>query len=342
VSRSSASRTPPRLLMLLLSVVGVLTAGLGISVVREETTTPQGWVVVEGSVIDHVVSLSSKGGTAYAAVVEFRAPDGSIREVVSSVAGPTMDGIGTPMQVAYNPANPGEARVVGGLADIIWIAVTAFGLLLVGFANLALGGRGGAAGRAPGDGSDRRHPATGRIAFHTPGGRLQVVLPIAGGAAFVGASQAGFMPDGLGSLMFMLLGVLVIALGILGLVRGNHPVIEVGASGVWLPGVGARAWGEFSDVRLETFSVGGRQPRVYRRLGFVPRDPAIVASQPVTERISAWIRLLQYRVALSGSTPMAFAPLGVAESDLGNGLFDELLEAVAAEVPLGSWGRVPA
>ena len=83
-------------------------------------------------------------------------------------------------------------------------------------------------------------------------------------------------------------GIYLVLGGVVAVRRGLDPTaIEVGADGVWLPGLGLRPWSEFSDVRLETYRgpAGGSGRRrgvtrvaTYQRLGFVPRDPALAGA----------------------------------------------------------------
>jgi hypothetical protein len=344
VSRSSTHGPSTRLVLLVMLFFGVVTAAAGVGVVRDATVGQEGWVVTEGRVVDHIEGTSSKGGMTYAPVVEYQDAAGTIHQVTSGVTSPTRDGIGTPLEVAYDPGNPGDARVVGGIAGVVWMLVAGVGLMISGFAIITLLGTRGSPSRRTATGPDAGRtiehdaatdPRTGRVAFRRPGGRLQTIVSLGGGVLFLTVAQLGLMPGAIPSVMFHGFGALMIAAAILAFVREGRPVVEIGPAGVWLPGVGARAWSEFSDIRLETFTRPGRAHIAYRRLGFVPRDPAIVASQPRLERILSWIALLQYRVALSHAQPVEFAPLGVSASDLGEDQFDQLLAAVAAEVPLG-------
>lgn len=115
--------------------------------------------------------------------------------------------------------------------------------------------------------------------------------------------------------------------------RGNDDrVIEIGPDGAWLPGMGHLPWAEVAEVRLGTMrgAGGGDAPVTvgYRRLGFVPRDPAI---RPSPSQAGAWRMVRLYTTMVRAIAPQVRfgmdddAPFSAGEPELSRGQFDRLL-----------------
>lgn len=115
--------------------------------------------------------------------------------------------------------------------------------------------------------------------------------------------------------------------------RGNDSrVIEVGPAGAWLPGMGQLPWAEIAEVRLGTMrgAGGGDAPVTvgYRRLGFVPRDPAIrpgasaAAGSAMVRAYFALVRRIAPQVRLGTDDD---APFSAGEPELSRARFDRLL-----------------
>jgi hypothetical protein len=358
-TESGVTRTSRIVLATVLSA-GILVLVFGATVVRDAGSAPEGWTTTQGLVVDHEERADSDG-TTWAPVVEYVDQNGLAHRVTSTLSSSPRDPIGTVIDVAYDPSNPTDARVVGGLMGILWIIIAAIGsVMVIVAAAIALITRGGQAdgglltGRAvPGD-------TTGRLRFVRGGSyallqllgqwvggivllSLTVFLLLQGWPAMLFALISGFFA------MFLLLG------GTAELGRALDPrVIEVGRDGVWLPGLGERRWSDFADVRLETFSgpsgrgvsgAFGRRDTIttYRRLGFVPRDPELARRRRLAERLAGLMAMGSYGVTarIAGSQPIDLALFGVLEPELGREAFERLLEAVRVHVSLGELAERP-
>jgi hypothetical protein len=349
---------PPRLLLWVFLAIGVAVSVLGLTVIRDATSTPNGWVVVQGRVVDMRVSRTGDG-TTYVPVAEYTDAAGAIHRVASSISSSGRPTIGEAIEVAYDPLSPSDSRVIGGVAGSFWLIVSGFGLFFAAIpAVLLFAGRGGGGSRSPTEGVISRDPVTGRETFARGRGQviLQMVLPLVGGLLFLGGAAfivtLGF-PTALASIVFVFFGMYMLIGGISALRHGFDPrVIEVGRDGVWFPFLGRRAWTDFSDVRLETYSGpsarGSADPgdgtiRVgrYRRLGFVPQDPELAGRRPWAERLSTSMGLGYYKLAarLTGIEPPALAPYGVTELEIGSVPFERLMAAVEAHRRVGEIGE---
>jgi hypothetical protein len=291
---------------------GLIFAGLGVFVVRP--SVPDGWVTTEGVVVGHVASRDSES-TTYAPVVEYTDAAGATHRTRSNTytSGSLVDKVGSRIQVAYDPARPGQARIIGGTASWVWLLVVGFGLLftLVGTAVFIRDARGPVpvpsaqfqpSGRLLGASAYRFERSAGRQLLDllgTPIGAL-VFLAV---AFFLG--RLSFEGGGIGALfgavVFAAFGSLMAAGGATALRRGlDRTVIEVGRDAVWLSAGGRFGWHELAEVRHETFlGAGGDRPVAYRRLGFVPKVSFARAESPVdrTLRLCLCQHLLPLRHA---------------------------------------------
>jgi hypothetical protein len=350
---------PSRRTLVLLVVVGLLVAVFGLTVVRSSLATPEGWVVVQGHIVDYR-ERSDVDGSTYAPVVEYRDAAGAAHRVESSVSSSFRDSLGTETSVAYDPADPARARVVGGVTAIVWIIAVVFGLFFAFVPGIILlGSLRRPSGDGPSDGYVVHDEATDRERFERAGSQvvLQLVLPTVGGLAFLGFGVWLFgqgFPLLLASLVFGYFGVYMLLGGAAALRRGFDPtLIEVGRDGVWLPGLGRRPWSDFSDVRLEMYSGPAGSPNrrrrrtvpvaTYRRLGFVPGDVSLAAARPFVERLATAMGMLYYRlfIPLVGIRSPDLAPFGVQEYELGHDAFERLLVTVGAHREVGSVAETP-
>jgi len=338
----------------LLVVVGLLVAVFGLTVVRSLAATPEGWTVVQGRIVDFR-ERSDEDGSIYAPVVEYRDAAGAAHRVVSAVSSSFRDPLGTAISVAYDPADPAQGRVVGGMTAIFWVIAVLFGLFFAFVPGvILLGSLGRRSGDGPTDGYVVHDDATDRERFERAGSQvvLQLVLPIVGGLGFLGFGVWLFgqgFPLLLGSLVFGYFGVYMLLGGAAALRRGFDPTLtEVGRDGVWLPGLGRRPWSDFSDIRLESYAGPAGSPSrrrsrtipvaTYRRLGFVPGDLSLAAARPLLERLATGMGMLPYRLfmPLVGIRAPDLAPFGVQEHELGHDAFERLLAAVGAYRQVGN------
>ena len=82
----------------------------------QSTKVDPSWTRVQGTVIDAEERRSSKGGTTYAAVVEYTEGE-ETNNVTSSFSSSFYPDVGETREVSYNPAQPGQAKVVEGLGS---------------------------------------------------------------------------------------------------------------------------------------------------------------------------------------------------------------------------------
>jgi hypothetical protein len=194
-------------------------------------------------------------------------------------------------------------------------------------------------------------PDADRERFTRTGGgsTVQAILSFGGGAAFF-VFTVFLLGQPAPMFVFALLpaffGVLLLVGGVAALGHADDDaVIEVGPDGVWLPGLGRRRWAEFREIRVELAS-GPAAQRVatYRRLGFVPVDPAPAERLPLAERLASTMVTGYYRftAGLMGNRPIDFAPFGVQEVEIGHERFEHLLALVATHVSLGRVAERPA
>ena len=69
-------------------------------------------VPAEGVVVDFRTSRGSEGGTTYRPVVSFQTHEGEAHQFTDAVStNPPGFSIGDPVPIAYDPANPGRAKI---------------------------------------------------------------------------------------------------------------------------------------------------------------------------------------------------------------------------------------
>lgn len=330
--------------------VGIVVAVLGATVIRSATTVPPGWVTVEGTVVD-VETWNGADGVTYTPIVGY-AVDGTTYGVASSVGSSSRPQVGEVIEVAYDPASPADAKVTGGIAGFAWLIAVGFGIAFSLAAALILaGGRRGSAGGQPMPGRGTVADGTGRTRYtRNRAGRLVgLVVPWIGAPVMAALAVVVLSSGGLGlpaALLPAFFAVLLLAAGVAELRRGMDPrVAEVGADGIWLPGLGDRRWDEIAEIRLEAWTgpAGGNRPHdhalrvaTYRRLGFVPVDPSLAQGRGVAERLAAAMsggfnRTLARAV---GRDPIELAPFGVMEAELGPVTFDALVAQVRGLRPV--------
>ena len=189
-----------------------------------------------------------------------------------------------------------------------------------------------------------------------------VAAPIAGLAFFAiaiyGLGQLGSDPGWIiGVVMGGFFGLLLVASGVAGLRSGlGLRMAEIGPNGIWLRGLGQLAWSEVGEVRVEQARGIGAQrgTRVgmgvgaigvsaesesvtasYRRLGIIPRDPALANPKPGLARLmsSAFIRFLNTIRPGTGLTdPIALSTYGINAAELEQPL-DEVVASIRRFLP---------
>jgi hypothetical protein len=145
------------------------------------------------------------------------------------------------------------------------------------------------------------------------------------------------------------------------IIRGRRTLLEADSKGIWVKGMPRLAWSEVADVRTEeivsfnalrnasraTLEIGsfeielgkgsvtplqeamqaGEVP-VRRRLGIIPRDPALVPAQGVVGGMEAWAERHSAEAAEQiGRQAIELAPFGLYDSEM-----DADFEDVVAEI----------
>lgn len=181
--------------------------------------------------------------------------------------------------------------------------------------------------------STRQVAATG---FGLIGGTAFLAMAVLAGSGILGPELVIRI---VGAVGFGSFGLLLGSGSVAALRQGSDPrVIEIGDDGVWLRGMGPLPWSEIAEVRLETTrGVGGARAAVtapFRRLGVVPRDPAIRpdTATRVASLLSggyySFLRRLAPEIRVGGEAP---APFGVMEAEMPD-RFDDLLVEVRRHV----------
>lgn len=126
-------------------VVGIVFVVAGIAMYRSTNIDPQ-WVRVDGQVISNTPYSSSSNtdssngsgsSTTYTQTVGYSVK-ATTYKVTSSLASNSQAAIGSSKSVAYNPANPAEAKIVQGSSSKLFAAIfAAIGLFIVVVAPFA-------------------------------------------------------------------------------------------------------------------------------------------------------------------------------------------------------------
>ncbi len=105
--------------MLFTVVFGVVFVGIGTWVLTQATQISPDWVRVQGEVTD---AQSSRGDSTiqYSPVISYEV-DGMIYEVLGGYTSSTRPAIGQAYEVAYNPADPSNAKPIHTLGVTWWL-----------------------------------------------------------------------------------------------------------------------------------------------------------------------------------------------------------------------------
>jgi hypothetical protein len=96
---------------------------------------PSSWSREDGTITSYTTSLAGAGnsGPSYCAIITYKVAN-TPYTVDSHSCGGGVPAIGAPAQVAYNPSNPADSKVVPGLGGAMFIALAG----IVGLALLIL------------------------------------------------------------------------------------------------------------------------------------------------------------------------------------------------------------
>ncbi len=117
--------------LLLVLFIGALFTAIGF-VFYNSTKINASWKRVNGTVVAASTGSSSNGGTTYAAVVSYMV-NGQVYRVTNNASSSSYPSMGAVSQVAYDPSNPQDAKVVAsnGEKTILLIFPTIGVLMLV-------------------------------------------------------------------------------------------------------------------------------------------------------------------------------------------------------------------
>lgn len=122
--------------MLLTTLVcGLIFLGVG-GFITQETSIDPSWAKTTGTVVSVVTDHArySSGTGTHTPVIEYTVRDQKYR-VTSQISDGTYPDVGTSREVAYNPAQPGEAKVVGSVVNrgfLFIFPLVGLGLVILG------------------------------------------------------------------------------------------------------------------------------------------------------------------------------------------------------------------
>lgn len=336
------------------ALVFALIGGLAIVLsINARPTVPAGWAVTQGTVVDYV---EGDGGdtTTRAAVVEYRAGDGTAYRIVNRTSFGLGLGekLGDAMDVAYDPARPDQARLTSGSAAWGWLMGVGIGALfaLVGLlmlghelrARFAVQAASPAAANATAGGTVAiSHVGGTGYAFRRESSRVWLDVVIAPGMALMFGGVGWLLMNTGGDSALFGVALVAAALLLIGFVVYDlrqglfSPAAEVGAGGIWLRGVGRFSWDELTEVRHERFAApaGEQGLATYDRLGLVPGDEESYHPAGVSDVIKGIAN--QYNEAfmpMAERRPIELAPIGLMGYEVAD--FDGLVRQVRRYFPV--------
>lgn len=107
--------------LIVMLIIGVAFIGIGKTVLKSMSVNSS-WTRVTGKVISVSAGNTSGSTTTYAPIVQYTA-NGQQYQVSSSVSSSSYPQIGTPKQVAYDPSNPGDAKVINGVGTTWFVYI---------------------------------------------------------------------------------------------------------------------------------------------------------------------------------------------------------------------------
>ena len=115
--------------LIIMIIIGVVFLGIGKAVVKG-TSVNSSWTKVTGSVVS-VSSNINNGSTTYTPVVQYTV-NGQQYQVTSSISSSAYPAVGSTKQVAYNPSQPSDAKVVTSAGQLWFVYLfPVVGVLLV-------------------------------------------------------------------------------------------------------------------------------------------------------------------------------------------------------------------
>lgn len=116
-----------------LIITGLVFVGFGIFSINNSKVNPT-WTKINGQVVDASNNISD-GTTTYTPVIQYSV-NGQTYRVTSGVSSNVYPNIGEAREVAYDPARPGQSKVIegAGIYAFLWIfTVLGIGLVILAF-----------------------------------------------------------------------------------------------------------------------------------------------------------------------------------------------------------------
>lgn len=104
--------------LILLLLIGAVFAGVGFFAINSSKVDPN-WTRTSGEVVD-ALSRIRDGSTTYTAIVKYSA-NGQEYQTTSGFSSSFSPTIGEKREIAYNPSQPNQAKVVEGLGATWWL-----------------------------------------------------------------------------------------------------------------------------------------------------------------------------------------------------------------------------
>lgn len=121
--------------LIIMVVVGAIFIVVGLAIFKSSKIDPS-WQRITGNVVATSNSFSN-GTTTYVPVVQYQVSGQNYR-VTGSTGSSTYPALGSSRQVAYNPSNPAQSKVVSGAGSTLVVLITSvIGALLIIWAPIA-------------------------------------------------------------------------------------------------------------------------------------------------------------------------------------------------------------
>lgn len=121
--------------LIILLVFGVVFTGAGLLIIKSSRIDPS-WTKVTGRIVSSSTHINN-GSTTYAPVVQYQVGE-QLYTVTGSISSSAYPAIGSQRQIAYNPAQPQNAKVVEGASSKVFLYIfPAIGIGLLLFAPIA-------------------------------------------------------------------------------------------------------------------------------------------------------------------------------------------------------------
>lgn len=124
---------------------GMLFLGIGIFLLWNTRQTLSRHTKTTGTVVEHIPSRGSRGSVTYSPVVEFKLPDGTVKQFTTSLSSNVfVPAVGETVPIYYNPADPAQGNINNfSYTYGVGILFVAFGIIFVVITLLARANKSG-------------------------------------------------------------------------------------------------------------------------------------------------------------------------------------------------------